>query len=325
MKVSVIIPAYNAMRYLPETLESVLNQTFKDFEVIVVNDGSSDETEQWVGRVSDSRVRLISQANQGASKARNTGIANARGEYIAFLDADDLWAPTKLEKQVALLDSHEKAGLVYTWVESIDQNGVSRGRILQPSAEGQIWETLLLHNVVECGSTPLVRRSCFDRVGLFDERLTNVEDRDMWLQIAAHHYDFLVVKEPLVYYRQHPNSKGKNWPLVERSACLLLEKAFADPPSDLDPARLERLRQQSYSMVYLRLAWKPLKSKVRDYKTALQFRKKALEYWPGISRYQDFIRLTIAIRLIAWLGNDNYDRAMSLLYLVRRNLLGSST
>jgi glycosyltransferase involved in cell wall biosynthesis len=90
-KVSIIIPAYNAMTYLPETVDSVLKQTYNDFEVIVVNDSSTDETEQWVSQIADSRVKLISQENQGAAGARNNGIGHAQGEYIEFLDADDLW------------------------------------------------------------------------------------------------------------------------------------------------------------------------------------------------------------------------------------------
>lgn len=99
-KVSVVIPAYNAMSYLPETVASVLNQTFEDYEVIVVNDGSKDDIKIWIAQLADTRIKLISQENQGLSGARNTGIAHAQGEYVAFLDADDLWAPTKLEKQV---------------------------------------------------------------------------------------------------------------------------------------------------------------------------------------------------------------------------------
>ena len=102
-KVSVIIPTYNAMTYLPETVESVLRQTYSNFELLIIDDGSSDQTVQWVSQLVDSRVRLISQENQGASVARNTGIAHAQGEYVAFLDADDLWEPTKLEQQVRCL------------------------------------------------------------------------------------------------------------------------------------------------------------------------------------------------------------------------------
>src|SRR4028119_2409178 len=122
-KVSVIIPAYNAMAYLPETLESVLNQTFTDFEVLIINDGSSDGIVEWASEIKDSRVKLISQENQGLSGARNTGIWSSQGEYLAFLDADDIWEPTKLEKQVQCLEEDNNIGLVSSWVSSINESG----------------------------------------------------------------------------------------------------------------------------------------------------------------------------------------------------------
>lgn len=128
-KVSVIIPAYNSITYLPATLDSVLRQTFADFEVFIVDDGSSDNTAAWGSQIQDRRVQLMTQANQGTCAARNTGIALAQGEYIAFLDADDLWHPTKLAKQVRYLDEHPEVGLVYTWTALIDPEGRPTGRI----------------------------------------------------------------------------------------------------------------------------------------------------------------------------------------------------
>src|SRR4028119_714252 len=122
-KVSVIVPAYNAMAYLPETLQSVLTQTFNSFEVLIINDGSSDEIVEWASEIKDSRVKLISQENQGLSGARNTGIWSSQGEYLAFLDADDIWEPTKLEKQVQCLDQDLSIGLVSSWVSSINESG----------------------------------------------------------------------------------------------------------------------------------------------------------------------------------------------------------
>lgn len=319
-QVSVIIPAYNSMEYLPKTLDTVLCQTFTDFEVIIVDDGSTDSIKDWVKEISDARVRLISQPNQGASRARNNGISNAAGEFIAFLDSDDLWEPTKLEKQLDLFVDAPELGLVYTWVASVDENGKPRGRILKNFAEGKVWQDLVQHNVVECGSTPMIRRSCFDEVGLFDENLTNVEDRDMWLRISCK-YDFAVVKEALVSYRQRANSKGKNYQMVEKSASLLLKNAFNSPPSYVDSSQLEELKRQSYGMTYLRLAWKPLKCKQRDHQTAAKFRRQAMQYDPKVVFRKDFIRLTIAIQLMQLLGIQKYDRIMALIYQLRRNFL----
>jgi len=130
-KVSVVIPAYNAMTYLPETVESVLKQTFTNFEVLIINDGSSDHIMQWVTEISDSRVRLISQENQGLPGARNTGIAQAQGEYVAFLDANDWWEPTKLEKQVRCFEERPSVGLVYTWTALINASRQPNGRLYQ--------------------------------------------------------------------------------------------------------------------------------------------------------------------------------------------------
>jgi glycosyltransferase involved in cell wall biosynthesis len=316
MKVSIVIPVYNSMLYFPETLESALQQTFDDFEVIIVNDGSTDEIETWVKEQTDPRLTLISQDNQGASKARNTGILHSTGDYIAFLDADDLWAPTKLAAQVEFLDNHPQVGLVYTWVLSIDASGNSRGRIFKNSAEGKIWDTLILHNVLECGSTPLVRRECFDQVGMFDESLTNIEDRDMWLRIAKD-YDFAVVKEPLVYYRLHPNSKGKNWPRVERNASILLEKAFQEPPSYLGPAQLESLKKKGYAMAYLRLAWKPLKAKIKDRQASILLKRKAAQYWPFVRVQKDYLRLSISLGLMGLLGDKLHERLMEFFNSIR--------
>jgi glycosyltransferase involved in cell wall biosynthesis len=122
-QVSVIIPAYNAMAFLPETLESVLNQTFTDFEVLIINDGSPDDIVEWASEIKDSRVKLISQENQGISGARNTGMWSSQGEYLAFLDADDIWEAKKLEKQVEYLEKHPDVGLVSSWISNVDRNG----------------------------------------------------------------------------------------------------------------------------------------------------------------------------------------------------------
>ncbi len=322
-KVSVIIPAYNAMLYLPETLDTLLGQTFEDFEVIIINDGSTDNIEEWFStvQVKDSRLRLISQANQGQGKARNIGIQNTRGEYIAFLDADDLWAPTKLEKQVNMLDSNPEAGVVYTWVSTIDSNGASRGRTLKNYNQGKVWRALIQHNFLECGSTPLIRRNCFESVGLFDERLPPLEDLDMWLRISCH-YKFLVVKESLVYYRKHPGSSAKNWEAAVRNFNLLLEKAFENPPSEISSSEIDTLKAKAYSVAYLWLAWAPLKSKARDYKTAISFYKIARQYDPMIIFKRDFVRLTVSIWIMQFLKAQNYERLTSLLCLLRRNVFG---
>lgn len=315
-KVSVVIPAYNAMNYLPETLENALSQTYDDFEVIVVNDGSSDETEQWVSQIKDSRVKLISQKNQGLAGARNTGIAHAKGEYIAFLDADDLWEPTKLEKQLRVLEENPEVGLVYTWVAYIDDKGESTGRVFKHQIEGDVWQKLTEHNIVESGSVAMVRRDCFENCGVFDRNLGSyVEDWDMWLRLATR-YHFKVVQEPLVYYRQVATSASRNWEAMEQSFQLVIEKAFKSAPQEL-----QYLKQQSYGFTKLCLAWKALQSIQKDYKKAIDFRKQALAYYPQLRFSKEYFRLSLAIAIMRWFGADGYKRFLALAYDLRRRTL----
>lgn len=315
-KVSVIIPAYNAMNYLPATLESLLNQTFEDFEAIVVNDGSSDETEEWVSQIESPKVKLISQQNKGLAGARNTGIAHAQGDYIAFLDADDLWEPTKLTKQVAVLEENPEVGLVYTWVALIDEQGKFTGRIFENNAEGNVWNQLTERNIIECGSVAVVRRSYLEEVGGFDCELQSfVEDWDMWLRIASR-YPFKVVKEPLVYYRQISTSASRNWQAMERSFQMVIEKAF-----DSAPSNLLYLKNRSYGAANLCLAWKSLQSVSRDYKQAKHFQQQAVAYYPKLRFSKEYFRLSLAIALMQWLGAKGYSQFLALAHTLRRQVI----
>jgi glycosyltransferase involved in cell wall biosynthesis len=310
-KVSVVIPAYNAMTYLPETVESVLEQSFTNFEVLIINDGSLDHIVQWASGLVDPRVKLISQENQGLSAARNTGIAQAQGEYIAFLDADDLWAPTKLEKQVRCLEDNPAAGLVHTWMVLVDERGKSTGRVMTSNAEGDVWKQVVVQNLIACPSV-MVRRCCFETVGVFDRNLRSVEDWDMWIRIASR-YPFAAIKEPLAYYRQLPSSMSKNRQVMEQAFRLVIEKAFHSVPSEL-----LYLKNRSYSHANLCLAWKSLQSSDRDYKGANHFRQQALVHYPQLRYSWDYIRLSLAISLMHWLGAREFDRVLPLLHALRR-------
>ena len=314
-KVSVVIPAYNSMAYLPETIANVLQQTYADFEVVVVNDGSTDNTAEWVSQIDDPKIRLISQSNLGLAGARNTGIREAKGEYLAFLDADDLWEPTKLAEQARILDNHPEVGTVYTWVAYVDAEGKSTGRIVQNQEEGFIWQQLTQRNLVESGSVAMVRRECFARCGVFDCNLGSfVEDWDMWLRIAKH-YQFKVVKKPLVFYRQIPSSASRNWRAMAHSYQLVLEKAFADAAWENLP-----LRNRSYGTANLVLGWKALQSKSKDYQQARYFRSQAIRHDPWLFFSKEYVRLSMAIAIMQWFGADGYQKFISWLYGVRRSL-----
>ncbi len=305
-KVSVIIPAYNAMAYLPETLESLLKQTYQDYEVVLVNDGSQDNLLTWSQTLTDSRIKVISQDNQGLAGARNTGIRCATGDYLAFLDADDLWAPTKLEKQVSLLDQNPEVGLVYTWVESINAQGKSTGRVFKHQNRGKIWTVLATHNIIECGSNAIVRQTCFKTCGTFDPSLRSyVEDWDMWLRIAQD-YEFDVVPEPLVFYRQHTGSASQNWEAMETSFHQVIEKAFAQAPRES-----QSLKKQALGFAYLCLAWKPLQSQIQNVPQAIAFQRQAKHYNPQLRFSKEMIRLNLAITLRRYLGSKNYNRVLT--------------
>jgi glycosyltransferase involved in cell wall biosynthesis len=312
-KVSVVIPAYNAMTYLPKTLDSVLQQTFTDFEVLLVNDGSTDSIESWFTTVNDNRVKLISQANQGLPGARNTGIKEAQGEYIAFIDADDLWEPTKLEKQAHSLDAKPEVGLVYAWTLLIDQHGNSTGTVTAAQAEGNVWEKLLLGDVVGSGSAAMIRRSCFDQVGMFDTELTSIEDCDMWVRIAAH-YPFAVIKEVLVYYRQHPSGMSRNYDRMAQNSRLKIDKNFAQVPLEM-----LYLRPRAYGHAFLWLAWKIIFEDGAN-ERANHYAQQAGLHYPQIRYSAKFLRLQVVLTFIRIFGADRYKQLKKLSYQLQGEL-----
>lgn len=309
-KVSVVIPTYNAIAYLPATVASVLEQTYKDFELLIVDDGSSDRTVEWVSALTDPRVRLIVQENQGSAGARNRGITEAQGEYIAFLDADDLWNPTKLEKQVQCLEANPAVGLVNTWVVNMEATGTPTDQVLISNAEGDIWQTIAEENQIFCGSAPMVRRSCFEAVGVFDQTLRSAEDWDMWIRIASC-YHFAVVKEPLVFYRQHANSKSNNLQRHLHHRLKVIDKTFASASPEL-----QYLKNQAYGRAYLSVAWKPLMAK--DYEHASSLRQQALTYYPQLRHTKSYLRLGLIITAMRWLGPQGYQKMRNLLHALRK-------
>ncbi len=316
-KVSVVIPAYNAMAYLPETVESVLRQTFTDFEVLIVDDGSSDHIAEWASQATDPRVKLISQQNQGVSVARNTGIAQAKGEYVAFLDADDLWEPTKLEKQDQCLEDKPEVGLVYTWTLLINEQGKPTGIVYNSQVEGNVWEQILIGDIVCSGSSAMVRRVCFETAGDFDPNLSSAADFDMWTRIAAH-YPFAVLKEFLVYYRQYSSSMSRNRHKMMQDLRITFEKRFQSVPLEL-----LYLRSRAYGYMNRWLAWASIYD--GNCQEATYFCNQALLHYPQLRYSYNFIHLQFAIILTRWFGSQGYDGVRSLSRALRQRMLGVST
>lgn len=234
--IDVIIPAYNAGKFIVQTLQSILLQDALISSVIVVNDGSSDDTQVKVLRFQQQNPRLnlvlINQANSGLSAARNAGIRHSGASYIALLDADDLWDTQKLSSQIALYQSsnNTQLGLVYCAYRLIDQAGVPlpdhAQALIAPTLRGQVYKPLLRGNFISgSGSSVLIARAVFDQVGLFDEQLKACEDWDMWLRIAQH-YSFDYVDQTLVSIRVHPNNMQKDFARMMSAELMVLNKFY---------------------------------------------------------------------------------------------------
>lgn len=232
--ISVVIPAYNAEKTIKSTVESVLNQSFSDLELLVINDGSKDSTLDILSNIKDSRLKVFSHPNSGPQFSRNRGIKEATGEYISFLDADDLWTLDKLESQFNALQTNPEAAVAYSWTNWIDESDRFLRRGSYTSATGNVFTKLLLIDFVESGSNPLIRRTALDAVGDFDESLVGGQDWDMWLRLAAK-FPFTVVPSPQILYRKYPNSNSwsNNVERQEIGFKRVIEKALAEAPDSV--------------------------------------------------------------------------------------------
>ena len=199
--VSVIIPTYNRETLIRKAIDSVLAQTYRQWEIVVVDDGSEDNTKDVVLSYKNENIFYIYQENRGIAAARNTGIKNSRGSFIAFLDSDDYWRPNKLEKQMKLFFEHPEYGMVASQCASIRTDGTFRKRNRRGKS-GWVLEDLFKANFIRTSSA-IVKRECLDKVGLFDETLKEGEEYDLWLRIASK-YPIGFVNEPLAVYVDNP-------------------------------------------------------------------------------------------------------------------------
>lgn len=254
--VSVIIPVYNGEKTIRQTIESVLNQTFRDLELIVINDGSQDSTLKIVSTIQDSRLQVFSYPNSGVSVSRNRGIAQAKGEFVSFIDADDLWTPDKLEAQVKVLQENPQAGVAYSWTDWVDESGQLVGRGSHLTEQGQVFAKLLLNDFIGSGSNVLICRKALDEVGDFDQSIAHAEDWDMWLRLAAK-YEFLAVPYPQVLYRISPSSASFNVWRMETSSLRVIEKAFAIAPQSLQHLKRPCLGNRYKYLIFKALEGNP--------------------------------------------------------------------
>ncbi|MCW5313726.1 glycosyltransferase [Nostoc sp. KVJ3] len=226
-KISVIIPAYNSEKTIKYTIESVLNQTFCDLELIVINDGSQDSTLDIVVQIKDPRIKVFSYANAGGNVSRNRGLNHAVGEFVSFLDADDIWTPSKLQSQLKALQENVTAKVAYSWTDYINEDGefiLSGKRV---NVNGNVYEKLLVNNFLENGSNPLICRKALITLGGFDESLSAAQDWDMWLRLASK-FNFICVPSVQILYRISANSVSSNLIRQEKCCLQVLKKAYKE-------------------------------------------------------------------------------------------------
>lgn len=196
-KVSIIIPVYNADKYIADTVRSALNQTYKNFEILIIDDATQDRSIEICQQFTDPRIKIIRQQNRGLAGARNTGIRHAQGEYLAFLDADDLWLPEKLEKHVEHLENAPNVGVSFSRSAFIDENGQPLGIYQLPLLKGITPSIVLCRNPISNGSAAVIRREVFEAIKFqdnlhgtiedcyFDENFRQSEDIECWIRISV--------------------------------------------------------------------------------------------------------------------------------------------
>lgn len=225
--VSIIIPTYNRAYLIERSIKSVLDQTYKDFEVIIVDDASTDNTEEIIRLFENNKIKYVkNETNKGANAARNTGLQLSKGKYVAFQDSDDEWLPTKLEKQInILIHSDPKIGVVYTGYYRIKNNVreyIPSSSIVQK--EGDLHSVLLKKNFIGM-PTVVIKKECFEKVGMFDERLPRLQDWEMWIRISKH-YEFKFIDTPLVLAHYQQDSITNNQNAVKEALKIIVEKHF---------------------------------------------------------------------------------------------------
>ena len=243
--ISVIIPAYNAERTLRQTIESIQNQTFSNIEIIVINDGSTDRTLDVLADISDQRLKVFSYENGGVCAARNRGVSYAAGDFISFVDADDLWTSDKLEAQFNALKAHPDADVVYSWTYFFyEQTGETISG--HPTFfEGDVYTALLQENFLSSGSNILVRKERINQIGGFDPTFPHCADWDFYLRLSAQCKFALVPKHQVIYRQSTTSMTSTKINGIEQQCLLMLEKAY-----QAAPAKYQSLKNRSLSWVY---------------------------------------------------------------------------
>ena len=271
--ISIVMAAKNYAKFLPQAVESAFAQTHADWELIIIDDGSTDATPEVVKPyLADPRVKYVRSDYLGQSRAKNLGARLSKGEFLAYLDADDAWEPTKLEKQLKLFDRPE-VGVVFSGRKLIDEAGKITGTPPANFPRGKVLEAIFTQNFV-CFSTVMLRREVFDYVGGFDPGIDLAIDYDLWLRVAKH-YEFDYVPEPLVLYRTgHGNLSQKLSDRVATALSIMERAVFRRGLANEIPVKVvgEGYASTCQTLGYVMRPSEPL--------TGLKWYWRAMQ-WPG--------------------------------------------
>jgi glycosyltransferase involved in cell wall biosynthesis len=244
--VSIVMASKNYAQFVALAVQSVLDQTFTDWELVIIDDGSTDATSTVLAPfLKDSRIRYVASDFLGQSRAKNLGARLTKGEFIAYLDADDAWQPTKLAKQLEVLRSSPKVGVCFTQRLLMDESGATRVASDPPAPSGNVLPEIFLRNFV-CFSSVMVRRTVFDHVGSFDPAWDLSIDFDLWLRVAQH-YEFHQVQEPLTLYRTGHGNLSKKLTDRVSTAFAIMDQRNLDLPKPI--------LQEGYASTYRSLAY----------------------------------------------------------------------
>jgi glycosyltransferase involved in cell wall biosynthesis len=307
-KVSVVLPAYNVENFIDQTLQSVLNQTYSDFEVLVIDDGSPDRSVEVCRQFQDPRIKIIQQKNRGLAGARNTGIRHAQGDYIALLDADDLWLPEKLAKHVAHLEQAPQVGVSFSRSAFIDEAGNPLGTYQMPKLSDITAPYLFCRNPIGNGSAPVIRRQVFEEIAFqdsrhgtpetcyFDENFRQSEDIECWIRVVLQtNWTIAGIPEALTLYRVNAGGLSANVLKQLDSWEAVIEKTRSYAPTVV--AEWESLAR-AYQLRYLARRAVRLK----DGKMAVQLTNRSLATnWRILIQEPQRTWITIGAAYLLWL------------------------
>ena len=292
--VSVILPVYNGAQTISATLKSVFQQSIQDFELIIVDDGSTDQTLEVISTVDDPRLKVFSYPNAGVATTRNRGVAHASGKYVSFVDADDLWTPDKLALQLKALESTPDAAVAYSWTDYIDQEGRFIAEAQRVAFSGDVYAELLRRDFLESASNATIRRQAFLACGGFDPSLSGAADWDLFLRLAKR-YAFVAVPHPGVLYRLLSSSMSANLAMQEEECLTVLDRAYKQAPP-----HLQSLKQQSLGQLYQYLSFKAMHGPLHRPKgaSALHYLYQSLAHSPRAALQQPRLTSVLILKIL---------------------------